>query len=324
MQPSGPFALGLAIPIVQAPIGGSACPELAAAVSNAGGLGGLALSWTDPESARRKVAATRALTERPFYGNFALAFAPVALEAALEAGLPCVTFSFGDPSPWIEIVRRAGAKLGMQVGSVEEARRAVCLDPDFLVCQGVEAGGHLQSRLPLATLLPKVRDGAEGTPVFAAGGLATGSDLRRILELGASGAVFGTRFLATRESRAHDAFKRRLVEAGTEESVVTSCFDGGWPNAPHRVLRNGTLRTWQAAGEPRTGRPGEGEVVGRYTDGDAVLRYAMDHPTRDASGDVLNMCLYAGTGVGAIHDLPGADDLVRRLWFEATNEPTTG
>lgn len=323
MEASGPFALGLAIPVVQAPIGGSARPELASAVSNAGGLGGLALTWSDPETARARVTATRAKTDGLFYGNFALAFPPVALKAALEAGLRCVTFSFGDPAVWIELVRRAGATVGVQVGSVEQARRALAHEPEFLVCQGVEAGGHLQSGRSLAALLPEVLALASGLPVFAAGGLATGDDLRAALDAGASGAVFGTRFLATRQSRAHPAFKRRLTTARSEDAVVTTCFGEGWPDAPHRVLRNETLTQWESAGCPKEGRPGDGDPVGRYPNGDVVRRYAMDHPTEGVTGDPLNMCLYAGAGVGAIRDLPDAGDLVRRLWSEAQGRPPT-
>ncbi|MCW5943990.1 MAG: nitronate monooxygenase [Fimbriimonadaceae bacterium] len=324
MESTGPHPLDLRIPIAQAPIGGSTCPELAAAVSNAGGLGALALSWSDPTASSHKVLTTRALTDRLFYGNFALAFEPVSLVSALAAGLPCVTFSFGDPSPWVDAVRLAGAFLGIQVGSAAEARRMVGLEPDFLICQGVEAGGHLQSDRALGDVLAEVLDLATSIPVFAAGGLATGKDLRRALDLGAAGGVFGTRFLATHESRAHDALKARLLEAKPDDTAVTDCFDGGWPDTPHRVLVNGTLRAWRAAGEPRDGRPGEGEVVGRYPDGDVALRYAMDHPTHGVTGDVLDMCLYAGTSVGAIHDLPPAGDLVRRLWAEAQGRPESG
>ena len=307
---AGPFP---SLPIWQAPTGSIAGPELCTAVSLAGGMGGLGLTWTSPGVAAEAVREVRAsVGGRPFQGNFALAFPPAALEAALEAGLPVVTFSWGDPAPWLALCRSFGATVGVQVANLVGARRMADLGADFLVVQGVEAGGHVQSTTPLDDLLPPIV--ALGLPVVASGGLADGADVRRVLAQGATGAMLGTRFVATRESRAHRAYKQALL-AG-RETALTGLFDGGWPHAPHRVLRNSTLEAWEAAGCPAPGtRPDEGETLG-HAPGGAILRYEDTAPRSGFTGDIEAMCLYAGAGVSRIGDLPSAGDLVRRLAHE--------
>jgi len=304
-------------PIWQAPTGSIAGPELAAAVSAAGGMGAMALTWTTPEQAAAQIAQVRARTPRPFQVNFALAFAPHALPAALEAGAPILTFSWGDPAPYLAQVRAAGAKVGVQVTNVEGARRMVQAGVDFLICQGFEAGGHVQSTQSLLLLLPQIVAAAEGLPVIAAGGMGGGKDIAQALRLGAAGAMLGTRFVATLESRAHPDYKARLVAAQAEATALTVCFDGDWPYAAHRVLRNSTLEQWEAAGSPPVGaRPGEGDIVGANATGEPILRYADTAPRAGFTGDTAAMCLYAGTGCHAIHDIPSAADLLPRLWQE--------
>ena len=141
--------------------------------------------------------------------------------------------------------------------------------------------------------------------------------MARVLRLGASAVMLGTRFVATRESRAHAEYKRLLIEAEPGESALTVCFDGGWPYAAHRVLRNATLEAWEAAGCPPVGqRPGEGESIGTSADGAPILRYEDTAPRSGFTGDIAAMCCYAGTSCAAIHDLPSATDLVPRLWEE--------
>lgn len=310
-----PFALRY--PICQAPTGSIAGPELAAAVSKAGALGALALTWTAPETAAEYVRQVCTATNAPFQVNFALAFPPKALAAALEAGAPVVTFSWGDPAPYLSLVRSFGAKVGVQVTNEAGAKRAVQMGVDFLVCQGLEAGGHVQSTTPLWELLPRVVEAAEGVPVVAAGGIGTGAEIARALQLGAGAAMLGTRFVATQESRAHPDYKRRLVEANASETALTLCFEGGWPYAAHRVLRNTTLEAWEAAGCPPVGqRPGEGEVVGQTAAGEPIFRYEDTAPRFGFTGDMLAMCLYAGTSVAAVQDIPTAATLIARLWAE--------
>lgn len=309
--------LGLRYPICQAPTGSIAGPELAAAVSGAGALGAMALTWASPEAASEQVRQVRAVTTAPFQVNYALYKPPVSLQSALDAGAPVVTFSWGDPSLYLAQVRAAGAKLGVQVANAAGARRARDLGADFLICQGLEAGGHVQSTTPLEELLPHVLDTAQGLPVIGSGGIGDGAGIARVLALGADGAMLGTRFVATRESGAHPAYKERLTQALPGETALTVCFDGDWPYAAHRVLRNGTLEAWETSGCPPPGqRPGEGAVVGRTAGGEPIRRYDDTAPRQGMSGDVLDMALYAGTSSAVIRDIPPATDLVLRLWEE--------
>ena len=307
----------LRYPIWQAPTSRIAGPELAAAVSAAGGMGSMGVTWTEPGLAAEQVRQVRAATSNPFFVNFALAFPPDALDACLEAGAPVVTFSWGDPSPYLEKVRAAGAAAGVQVTTVAGAKRAVAQGASFLICQGCEAGGHVQSSTSLWDLLPRIVEATGGIPVIAAGGIATGELVARALKLGAMGALLGTRFVATRESRAHPDYKQKLIEAKGNSTALTVCFEAGWPYSAQRVLRNSTLEAWESAGSPPIGsRPGEDDVIAAYDDGDPILRYQGTEPREGMTGNIEAMCLYSGTGSGAIEDLPPAGELVERLWRE--------
>ncbi len=275
----------------------------------------MGLTWSSPDVISNAVREVRkTVGDGAFQGNFALAFPPVGLRAALGAGLPIVTFSWGDPTPHLEMCRSHGASIGVQVTDLEEAKRMIGLGVDFLIVQGIEAGGHVQSTKPLMELLPAIA--ALGTPVVAAGGLVDGADVRRVLDAGAHGAMLGTRFVATQESLAHETYKAMLLEC--DETVLTKLFDGGWPDAPHRVLRNSTFKAWEAAECPPSGlRPGEREVVGQAPGG-KILRYEDTAPRIGFTGSIEEMCLYAGSGVARISDLPTAADLVHRLTVDAS------
>ncbi len=317
--------LDLRYPICQAPTGSIAGPELAAAVSDAGALGAMALTWASPEIAAELVHRVREATTAPFQVNYALYKPPRSLAAALDAGAPVVTFSWGDPAPYLDQVRAAGARLGIQVANIAGARRAVDLGADFLVCQGIEAGGHVQSTTPLDNLLPGVLDAAQGLPVVASGGIGDGAGIARVLPLGADAAMLGTRFVATSESGAHPAYKERLTQAAPGGTALTVCFDGDWPYASHRVLRNPTLEGWEASGcPPRGQRPGEGETVGRTAGGEPIRRYDDTAPRLGMSGDVGDMALYAGTSSALVRDVPPAADLVARLWEECEHAGKAG
>lgn len=309
----------LKYPIFQAAAGSSSSPDLAIAVSSAGAMGGMALWPFPPDEASARVSKVRAATDKPFFVNYALAHEPKSLPASLEAGAPIVQFSWGMPDRHlVAAVRAARARLGVQVTSAASARAALDLGADYLVCQGTEAGGHVQANSPLFETLPKVLDEAKGTPVIAAGGIGHGTGIRAMLSAGASGVMLGTRFVATRESAAHQDYKNVLLRSNKGDTVLTVCFESGWPNATHRVLRNGTFVRWDAAGCPPAGkRPGEGDQLATRPDGRAVLRYANTSPLASFTGtQLLDCALYAGEGVGAVRDIPAAGDLVRRLWNE--------
>ncbi len=311
---------GLTRPIGNAGMGFFASPELAIAVSEAGGLGAVGTGRNPvAESVKDYVTRARAGTRRPFAVNFLLAAEPLTLPIALDAGAPVVQFAWGMPTrEMTAAIRRAGARMGVQVSSREGARQALDLGADYLICQGTEAGGHVQAIRGLYETLPVVIEEAGTVPVLAAGGVASGSHIRRALLAGASGVLVGTRFVATREAEAHDEWKEALVRAKTEDSMLTVCFHDGWENAPHGVLRNRTVEMWEAAGCPSPGqRPGEGDVLTtNAATGLVKRRYSIGAPRREDRGEVLDLPLYAGKGVGAIRDVPSAGDLVERLWKE--------
>jgi nitronate monooxygenase len=309
---------GLRYPIFQAPTSSVAGPELAIAVSNAGAMGAMGTTWHTPEAARDDVSKVRASTKRMFAVNYVLAFEPKSLPAALEAGAPVVQFSFGIPTREIlSQVRASGAKLGMQVTSAESARAALDLGADYLVCQGTEAGGHVQGTRSLYDALPGVLEEAKQTPVVASGGIGNGQAIRKALLAGASAAMLGTRFVASKESFAHPEYKSSIVQAHAQDTALTTCFSDGWPNALHRVLRNRTFVMWDAAGCPPLGkRPGEGDVIATTLNGTKVIRYSDLMALRGFEGAVTECPQYAGSGVDTIKDLPAAGELVERLWKE--------
>ncbi len=323
---------GLKYPIFEAPHGArNTTPELAIAVSKAGAMGALALTDHTPASARDAVSKVRAATKGAFFINYILEFpfesGAASLQAALDAGAPIVQFSWGlPPKEAISAIRAAGAKLGMQVTSKESAKAALDLGADYLVCQGTEAGGHVQATRGLYEALPNVLEEAKQKPVIAAGGIGNGEGIRKALLAGASAAMLGTRFVATIESNGHPAYKQAILAAHAQDTALTVCFQDGWP-ATHRALRNRTFVLWDAAGCPPPGkRPGEGEVVATRPDGGKVLRYDYRSPYRGMEGAVTECAMYAGLSVDFVKDLPGAGELVERLWqeCEAAHNITAG
>jgi len=304
----------LSVPVFQAPIGSAASIELVAAVSNAGGCGSLAMTWTEPARAERVIRRLRELTDAPFAANFVLSFPPKALDAVLTAGAPIVTFSWGLAPALVARARSAGACVGMQVGSVTGARKAVAAGADFLICQGLEAGGHVQSTTSLDALVSGIGKLGIGIPLIAAGGIVDGNDAERYRQRGADGFMLGTRFLATHESRAHSLYKSAILASGPEDTSMTWCFNGGWPYAGHRVLRNSTLEDWEATGCPPPGRrPGEGDLIASRNSGDRLPRYDMASPVESTSGAVDEMALYAGTGSARITRLESAREIVNQI-----------
>jgi NAD(P)H-dependent flavin oxidoreductase YrpB (nitropropane dioxygenase family) len=220
--------LGVELPVVQAGMGGGLSRhELAVAVSQAGGLGTIAVSGA--AAIRRELAAARALTGRPLAVNVLLPFARRDwFEAAGEADV-VVTF-------WGRPRRRTPGVWLHQCGSVAEAQRAQAAGADGVIVQGVEAGGHVRGTTPALRLLEEVRAALPAEyPLLLAGGIAQRGDVEAALSAGAQAAVAGTRFLLSEESRAHALYKERLLAA--DETLLTELFGAGWP-APHRVVPN--------------------------------------------------------------------------------------
>jgi len=302
-------------PIIQAPIGSAASLELAAAVSNAGGMSTLAMTWTSPEDAQSQVETLKAQTSGAFATNFVLSFEAVSLAAVLRAHVPVVTFSWGIRADLIEQCHAAGAEVGVQVGSVAGAVNAIAHGADFLICQGNEAGGHVQSTTSLLDLLQAVVGLGSSIPIAAAGGLADHSDVCAVLDAGASAAMFGTRFVAASESRAHPLYKQAIVDANAGATSFTWCFDGGWPYSGHRVLRNKTLNNWESEGCPLPGqRPGEDDIVATTSSAWDVPRYHMASPVNTTTGNVLEQALYAGTGSARIKSVLSTAEIIAELW----------
>lgn len=321
MQPRVNFcaALGMRVPVVQAPIGSATTPELAAAVSDAGGLGMLALTWTDEVEARERIRRTLALTSKPFGVNLVLQWPQhERLAHCLEEGVSVISTFWGDPAPYVDLVHDADALHVHTVGSAEEARRVVGCGVDVVVAQGWESGGHVRGSVATLPLVPAVVDAVHPTPVLAAGGIADGRGLAAVLALGAAAGWVGTRYLLAAEANVHPDYQAAIAAATEADTVHGIVFDGGWPDAPHRALRNSTVQCWEDAGRPEPGRrPGEGEVLAITSGGRELLRYGDDLPVRGLSADVEPMALYAGQSSGLARAVQPAEIITRELGAEA-------
>ncbi len=311
--------LGIEAPIVLAPMGGAVTPELAAAVSNAGGLGTLPLSWNTPDEVRGCVAETAALTDRPFGVNLIREWDQrERLTVAVNAGAPVISLFWGDAAGLVQEAHDEGAIVFVSVASADEAARAAAAGADVVVAQGWEAGGHVRGTVTTLALVPRVVDAVDPVPVVAAGGIADGRGLAAVLALGAAGAWVGTRFLAAQESSIHDDYRRRLLEAVETDTYYGTLFDGGWPDAPHRALRNSTVEAWEAAGRPSPGeRPGEEDDVAARGDGSPVKRYASSTPHSSMTGEIEALPNWAGQGVGLVTRVQPAAEILQELVADA-------
>ncbi|GIH00582.1 2-nitropropane dioxygenase [Plantactinospora mayteni] len=299
---------GVRHPIALAPMGGSAGGALAAAVSRGGGLGMLGAAHGDRAWLDREAPIVAAGTDRPWgVGFLTWAIDVGAVERALDYGPRAVMFSFGDPSPFVAPVRRAGAVLVIQVTDLAEARQAVELGADLIVAQGTEAGGH-GARRGRSTLpfVPVVVDLAAPVPVLAAGGIADGRGLAAALALGAAGALIGSRFQATAEALVPPEIAKAIVDGRGEETERSSVLDvlrgSRWPSKyPARTLGHPHLDRWR-------GR--EAELVGDS-------RAGQDYQDDVARGAIPPLPVWAGEAIDLITDLPPAADLVGTLATQA-------
>lgn len=306
----------LGAPVVQAGMGSVARHELAAAVSEAGGLGTIA-GVRAPIAA--EVAAARRLTGKPIAVNLLLPFLRKDDGKAVAAADAIVTF-------WGKPTRLASGTWIHQCGSVEEAQAAEAAGADAVIAQGVEAGGHVRGTTPMLELLERVRARVK-IPVLAAGGIVDADGVKAALDAGAVAAVAGTRFLLSEESRAHPDYKKACLEA--HETFLTELFGLGWPDAPHRVIANDATRRW-LRGDVRGPRwirtanrvtaplaahlPAAVQVraVGLQRPSQPFL--GPQPPTDDGPPNLLaSGPLYAGANIGRITDVRPAAELVRAL-----------
>jgi len=298
--------LELEHPVLLAPMDIVSGGRLAAAVSHAGGLGLLGggygkSDWIDREW-------DRAGNTRIGCGfiTWSLGQRPEVLDRALARQPAAIMLSFGDPRPFAAAIHRASARLICQVQTVEQACEALEAGADVIVAQGTEAGGHGMSE-PLFSLLPRVVDACPHTPVVAAGGIADGRGLAAAMLLGAEGVLMGTRFYASQEADGHPEAKRRIVEAGSGQTVRSIVFDlsrqNRWPSQfTGRLLRNQHAEMW-------LGR--EDELARRIDEVGPEYAAARERGDFDIAGVI------AGEACALIHDIPPAGEIVERIVRDA-------
>lgn len=303
-------------PVVQAGMGAVARHELAAAVSEAGGLGTLGGARAQ---IAQELAAARRLTSRPIAVNLLLPFLrPDDVEAAAAADA-IVTF-WGSPR------RLAAGTWIHQCGSVAEAQLAAAAGVDAVIVQGVEAGGHVRGTTPTFELLEQVLAVVQ-IPVLAGGGIVDRQGVSAVIDAGAAAAVVGTRFLLSDESHAHPEYKRRCLAA--ETTLLTELFGLGWPAAPHRVIPNAATRRWLGHGEQAPSwiralqfatqplaRRIPDSVQARALRAQRSSRPLLgpQPPTDDGPASLLDSGpLYAGANVTQIADISPAAELLKAL-----------
>ncbi len=299
--------LGIEHPVLLAGMGGVSYAQVCAAVSNAGGFGTLGMAGRSPEEIRTEMRAVRALTDRPF-GVDLLAAMPEQMEAAVDViiaeGAKAFIAGLGVPASIIEKLHDAGLVVMSMCGRVRHAVKAVEAGVDVVIAQGTEGGGHTGQVATMA-LIPQVVDAVD-VPVVGAGGLFDGRGLAAALALGAVGVWMGTRFIASEEAHAAAAYKQRLLAAREDETLVTRCYSG----KPMRVIRNEYVEGWERTPEKIQPFPmqvmhsAQAGVINAITG----VREPVD-PSRD--------CLPAGQGVGALHEILPAGEIVRRTVAQA-------
>ncbi|MED4972684.1 nitronate monooxygenase family protein [Geobacillus proteiniphilus] len=300
--------LGITYPIIQGGLAYLAYADLAAAVSNAGGLGQItAMSLDGPEQLREEIRKVKEKTDRPFGVNFAIGqhgrpFAHM-LEAALDEGVPVVSVTGGNPAPFFEQLKGTNVKKLVLVAAVRQAVKAEELGADAVMVVGQEGGGHL-GKYDTGTfvLIPKVVDSVS-IPVIASGGIADGRGLMAALALGAEGIEMGTRFIATKECvHAHPAYKEMILNATENDTVIIKRSLG----APGRVLAN----AWAEKILEIERQGGTYDDLKEYISGEANRRFIYE-------GKVDEGFAWAGQAIGLIHDVPSVAELFARMIEEA-------
>jgi enoyl-[acyl-carrier protein] reductase II len=297
-------------PVMLAGMGGVSYSALVAAVSNAGGYGCLGASTMSRAELVDEMAATRALTTRPFGVDLLTAFPETLranVELLIEGGATSFVAGLGVPSAVIDLCHDHGVLVISMCGKVEHARRALDAGCDVVVAQGTEAGGHTGAvaTMPLVPMIVDALDGA--IPVVAAGGIFDGRGLVAALALGADGVWIGTRFIATPEARALPGYRERILESHEDSTVISRAFSG----KPMRVMKNETTERYEA--EPDLLRPFPDQLAVAHNDG--TFHLGGDEMTTGV--DPEREGYPAGQVVGAIDEILPASELVRRIVGEA-------
>jgi len=307
--------LSIRYPICQAGMGYVARSALAAAVSEAGGLGVLAAAHNTPAELRAEIRRVRDLTDKPFGVDILFATVRAAGDEAdqftdavrgwadvtLEERVPVLVAGLGNPGPVTAQAHRLGMKVMALCGNVKQARDHADNGVDVVIAQGHEAGGHT-GRIAGLVLVPAVVDALAPRPVLAAGGIADGRGLVAALALGAVGIWIGTRFIATHEAHGHDNYKKRVVALDEEGTVVTRAASG----KPCRLIRNSFTRSWERR---------EAEILPFPIQAARVGRAAGILARED--GDVDNGNAPCGQSAGLVRDIRSAGEVVDALVGEA-------
>ena len=298
-------------PIMLAGMGGVSYSALTAAVSNAGGYGCLGASTMNSEQLAGEIAATKALTNRPFGVDLLTAF-PDSLvrnvELLIEGGATTFVAGLGVPTHVVELCHKNGVLVVSMCGKVDHAKRAVDAGCDLVVAQGTEAGGHTGT-VATFPLVPMIVDAVgHDVPVVAAGGIFDGRGLAAALALGADGVWVGTRFIATHEARALPGFREGIVAAREDGTVISKAFSG----KTMRVLKNETTARYEA--DPSLLQPFPQQLMGSFQDG--TFHLGGDENTLGV--DPTREGYPAGQAVGAIDSIVHAGDIVASMMNEAT------
>ncbi|WP_282020785.1 NAD(P)H-dependent flavin oxidoreductase [Planomicrobium okeanokoites] len=300
--------LGIQIPIIQGGLAYLAYAELAAAVSNAGGLGQItAMSLSSPDELRDEIRKVRSMTDKPFGVNFAIGdhgrqFSHM-LEVAIEEKVPVVSMTGGNPTPIFEQLEGTSIQKLVLVAARKQAIKAEKLGADAVMVVGHEGGGHLgRDDIGTMVLIPQVAD-AVSIPVIASGGIGDGRGLMAALALGAEGVEMGTRFIATKECvHASEAYKDALVNSTENDTVIIKRSIG----APARTLKNSwTDRILEIEHETPTY-----DSLKDYISGEANKRFIYDGQVERGFG-------WAGQVTGMIQDVPTVQELFDRMVEEA-------
>lgn len=292
---------GIESPVVQGGMAWVAESHLAAAVSNAGGLGIIGSASAPAEWVRMQIREVKKRTEKPFGVNIML-MSPYADEVArvvVQEQVPVVTTGAGSPEKYMSLWKEAGIKVVPVVASVALAKRMERCGADALVAEGTEAGGHIGENTTMV-LVPQVVD-AVNIPVIAAGGIADGRGMAAAFMLGAEGVQAGTRFVASKEAQVHENYKNCIVKARDIDSRVTGRSTGH----PVRALRNQMTKVYlekEQAGVPF-------EELELLTLGG--LRKAV------VDGDVTNGSVMAGQSAAMVKEVLTCEEIIQSMTAQA-------
>lgn len=292
--------LGVEHPIIQGGMAWTATAELAAAVSNAGGLGIIGAGHMPTDMLREQIRLAKTLTDKPFGVNLMLLTPHIdeLVDMVLEEGVSAVTTGAGNPAKYMKALKERKIKVLTVVPSVALAKRMESIGADAVIGEGMEAGGHI-GELTTMVLTPQLADAVD-VPVVAAGGIADGRGIAAAFALGAEGVQAGTRFMCATECTIHPDVKQRILKARDRDTVVTGYSTGH----PVRVLKNKLSR--QVEELDRANRPEEIEVLGT-----GKLALAM------REGDIEMGSLMAGQAAAMVCEIQPAAEIVNMMMAEA-------